>query len=552
MVAVRLTLLGGFEARLASGDAVSLPTKKAQALLAYLGLRPGQAHQRDKLAALLWGERSDGHARDGLRHALVVLRKALAGVQPPALQSEGQMLTLNPAVVEVDVAAFERCVREGTPKALERAAELYRGDLLLGSTVSEPLFEEWLVAERERLRESALESLARLLAHQTKTRGTERAIQTAVRLLALDPLQEAAHRALMRLYQRQGRRGAALKQYQVCVGVLQRELGTEPEAETKRLYQELLRRPADQGMSADRPRVDRARGARDATPARLDFPLSEAPLFGREAELTRLRQLLEETLCGHGALATVTGEAGIGKTRLLSALATDALQLGCRVLIGRCHESDSTLPFGPWSDACRRGELTADDEILGALRPAWRAELTRLFPEVDATGLPPPSDSDLRLFDAVAQLVEQVAARQPLVLMLEDLHWADEMSLRLIAFVSRRIPRWAALVVATAREEELAEAPVVRQTVQELSREVQTVPLMLRPLPRSETARLVQALARAGSDAQTMARLEEQVWTVSEGNPFVAVETMRALQEDPGAPLPEAGMLPDWRESGRA
>ena len=91
----------------------------------------------------------------------------------------------------------------------------------------------------------ALEALARLLAHQSKAAGTERAIQTAVRLLGLDPLQEAAHRTLMRLYARQGRRGAALKQYQVCVGVLQRELGTEPEAETRELYQELLRRPAE-------------------------------------------------------------------------------------------------------------------------------------------------------------------------------------------------------------------------------------------------------------------------------------------------------------------
>jgi hypothetical protein len=99
------------------------------------------------------------------------------------------------------------------------------------------------VAERERLRELALEALARLLAHQTKTGGTERAIQTAVRLLALDPLQEAVHRTLMRLYTRQGRRGSALKQYQVCVGVLQRELGAEPEAETRGLYQELVRRP---------------------------------------------------------------------------------------------------------------------------------------------------------------------------------------------------------------------------------------------------------------------------------------------------------------------
>jgi DNA-binding SARP family transcriptional activator len=331
MGTLRLTLLGGFEARLSAGDAVHVPTKKAQALLAYLALRPGQSHRRDKLAALLWGERSDEHARDALRHALAALRKALPGGKPPSLVAEGQMLALNAAGVEVDAAAFERRVAEGTPQALQQAAELYRGDLLLGFTVSEPLFEEWLVAERERLRELALEALARLLAHQTKTGGTERAIQTAVRLLALDPLQEAVHRTLMRLYTRQGRRGSALKQYQVCVGVLQRELGAEPEAETRGLYQELVRRPVPAtgalGLEGD----DRARPARLAARARVELPVGETSLFGREMELGRLQGLLDEAIHGRGHIVIVTGEAGVGKTRLLGALAAEALNrtAGC-------------------------------------------------------------------------------------------------------------------------------------------------------------------------------------------------------------------------------
>ena len=207
MVALRVTLLGGFDARLAGGGPLNLPTKKAQALLAYLGRRPGQPHPRDKLAALLWGERSDEQARDGLRHALAALRKALPDSKPPILLVDGPTLALNPAQVEVDLDTFERRVADGTVEGLARAAELYRGDLLLGFSVSEPLFEDWLVAERERLREMALEVLARLLAHQTKTAATEGAIHTAVRLLGLDPLQEPVHRTLMRLYARQGRRG---------------------------------------------------------------------------------------------------------------------------------------------------------------------------------------------------------------------------------------------------------------------------------------------------------------------------------------------------------
>src|SRR5438552_7724550 len=167
MVDLTVTFLGGFEARLASGAVPSLPTKKSQALLAYLAMRPGQRHSRDKLAALLWGDKTDGQARDGLRHALLVLRRAL-DASPSAVRTEGQTIAVDPACVEVDVATFESCIAEGTPPALEHAAALYRGDFLLGFNLDEPLFEEWLVAERERLREMALAGLTRLLAHESR------------------------------------------------------------------------------------------------------------------------------------------------------------------------------------------------------------------------------------------------------------------------------------------------------------------------------------------------------------------------------------------------
>src|SRR4029453_13181795 len=123
MAGLKVRLLGGCDARLASGGPCALATKKAQALLAYLGLRPGQSHPRDKLAALLWGEKSDEQARGGLRHALVALRRALASAHPPPLQIEGQPLARNPLRVEVDVVTCEQRVAEGTPQALGQAAE---------------------------------------------------------------------------------------------------------------------------------------------------------------------------------------------------------------------------------------------------------------------------------------------------------------------------------------------------------------------------------------------------------------------------------------------
>src|SRR5262245_1671988 len=435
MARLSLTLLGDFQARLGSGVPLRLRTRKTQALLAYLASTPGQSHSRDKLAALLWGERSQQQARSRLRGSLFVLRRVLAAAEPHCLVLGTEAVALDAGAVDVDTVAFARLVRSHDPDDLARAVALYRGDLLEGLAFRGALFEDWLMAERERLRELAVDALARLLAHRTKAADTEGAVQTAVRLLALDPLQEVVHRTLMRLYARQGRRGAALRQYQTCARVLRRELKVSPEAATQQLYQDLLRRAAEApeapdatvDFSARPPRTVRPPTAgRPATvgPATADFPVTEAPLFGRQAELGRLRHGLDEAVQGSGRIVTVVGEAGIGKTRLVTSLVANAMTCRTRILIGHCHESDSILPFGPWVDAYRRGKVSTDDEILGDLHPARRAEVSRLFPEVGRPGLPPASDTALLLFEGVAELLERAAARQPVLLVLEDLHWA--------------------------------------------------------------------------------------------------------------------------------
>ena len=164
------------------------------------------------------------------------------GTAQPGMVLDGPSVALDPSIVDVDVARFERLVADGRPAALEQVAGLYRGDLLAGLALAERPFEEWLTSERERLHELAIQGLGRLLTHQQKAGAAEPAVQTGLRLLALDPLQEPVHRAVMRLYARLGRREAALRQYQLCVDALKRELSTPPEAETTQLYQEILAR----------------------------------------------------------------------------------------------------------------------------------------------------------------------------------------------------------------------------------------------------------------------------------------------------------------------
>src|SRR3989454_7125317 len=208
MAKLRLTLLGGFEARTDSGLSVAIPRKKARMLLAYLAMHPKQTHLRDKLATLLWDDAPTDQARLSLRQALFAIRQALP-FDPTVL--DGDCVAFAADAVTVYVTEFEQLVRNDDPEALERSAALYQGDLLEGIGPSSAQFEEWLRAERERLHELALEVLAKLLAHRMKLGVIEPAIHTALRLASLDPLQEVTHRALMRLYVRQGRRAAALR-----------------------------------------------------------------------------------------------------------------------------------------------------------------------------------------------------------------------------------------------------------------------------------------------------------------------------------------------------
>src|SRR5262245_8595727 len=519
---ISLTLLGGFQVRLGP-EPQTVPTRKAQALLAYLALHAGQAHSREKLATLLWGNSGDTQARDSLRHALVHLRRALGAGSPPVLLTDGQTVSLDSALVMVDVAGFERALGAG---ALEEAVGLYQGDLLEGLNTSETPFDDWLRAERARLHELAVDGCAKLLARQQSASLPELAIRTALRLLALDPLQEAVHRALMRLYVQQGRRTAALKQYETCAAVLRRELRIEPEPETRQLHRELLRMSTPSALV---PAEEVWVGL-----ATRDVEAHEAPLFGRAPEMGRLRVALAETVAGRGSVATIVGEAGIGKSRLVDELAAEALRGGGRALLGRCYQSEQILALGAWVDALRSSRISADLACLERLGPVWRAELSRLLPEVATAadeGSSPPAADYLRLFEAVSRLVADLASRHPLLMVLEDLHWADEMSLRLFSYLARRASAWPVLLVATAREEEVADSPALRRTLDEVHRQRGALSFTLPPLSQQAVASLVRSVTATQPSVPFEHRLLEDVWVASGGNPLMALETLRTAQE---------------------
>jgi TolB-like protein len=239
MAGLRIALLGGLE--IAGGEATggTSLTRKAKALVAYLALRGARGQSREKLADLLWGNSAEEQARANLRQALSSIRKALNGDGAAHLATDGDQISLAGPDIDLDVAEFERLAAEATPEALKRVAALYKGDLLDGFSLKEDSFEAWARAERERLRHLACDALTKLIAHCDEVGDTERCVETAARLLRLDPLREAAHRILMRAYVAQGRQASALKQFETCRDILRRELGVEPEPETVALYREI-------------------------------------------------------------------------------------------------------------------------------------------------------------------------------------------------------------------------------------------------------------------------------------------------------------------------
>lgn len=239
MTSLRLSVLGGFELHSHAGTPIQLPPKKARALFAYLALTEPRPQPRDKLAALLWEDSSDSQARTSLRQALSAIRRALAAAEV-LLDADAETVWLRREGLLIDADQFQQCAAGASVERLREAVELYRGSLLDGFDIRAPAFEDWLRAERERLRNLALGALSALVDHDMRGANHGEALFHTSRLLALDPLREEAHRAVMRIYAAQGRHAQAIEQYRRCREALRLDLGVNPGPETEQLYREIL------------------------------------------------------------------------------------------------------------------------------------------------------------------------------------------------------------------------------------------------------------------------------------------------------------------------
>jgi DNA-binding SARP family transcriptional activator len=561
---LKLAVLGPPKVEI-GGAPLRVDTRKAVALLAYLACS-GRRHGRDQLAALLWPDADDAHARAALRRTLSALNHALGAAARVGGDRAG--LELVAPAMDLDVRRFRELLAacdahgHGPERAcaacaepLQDAVALHRGDFMAGFVLRDaPEFEDWQLAEAEALRREQAGALQRLVDAHAILGRWQAAIAGAQRWLALDSLHEPAHRQLMRLYAWSGQRGAAVRQYRACVRVLDQELGVPPLEETTALYQAVVEGrveppPAAEATAAAAVGTGAAVAAGTPPPAGAaaseepDLPEGPAPvpLVGRQRQWNELLEAWAGVRppASKGRLVVLTGEAGIGKTRLAEDFAAHVRQARGKALLCRCYEGER-VAYGPLADGLRAAMAGPDGEGWAKeLEAHWLAEAARLLPELrplvpSSTVLESPDGPGAqgRFLEGLCRaLLAAVRGAQPGLLVLDDLQWADDASLDAIGYLARRLDRAPVLVLAAWRGEHVPRGHRLRSLVAETQRAGTATSLPLERLDRSSVAELVRAVA---PDREPAA---DELYRRTEGLPLLLVEYLAVLDGDDG-PLP--------------
>ncbi|HEY5425417.1 MAG TPA: AAA family ATPase, partial [Candidatus Tumulicola sp.] len=509
--AIRFRLFGHVAVEVGGAPFKLATPRKTLPILAYLLLNRDVPVARDFLAYVMWPDDEEESARNKLRMSLHDLGRVL----PPqlgddALMVDGNSVRLRPGLnLWLDVADFDRFVRD--PVRLEEGVDLYRGDLLAS------LYDEWVVPERERRRSAYLAALTQLVSLARRRRDFAGGIDRAQQILAIDPWREDVVRQLVALRSDSGDRAGALAEYERFAQRLSAELNVDPMPETVTLRDAIVRGAA---VEAEAP-FEPAGLTKAARPPIL-------PFVGRRAEMGLLLEIWSRAARGHGAAVFIGGESGIGKSRLAIEFSHAVEERGGRVLFGTTG-SPEEMPYESIVDALRSAL-----PLVASLKSSdmWLACVAALLPEIrtHVPGLPavPRIDGEserIRLLDALFRVLASLARVRPLLVVLEDLHWAQSASISLLDFLVRRISTVPIMIVATYRDDETPRPHPLHRVRREARVNGAAQSLWLQRLSGSDVADVVEALPAASAPPGP------ELLEASEGNPLFLAQLVADFRE---------------------
>lgn len=533
--------------------------QRVRSLLGCLVSTEGRKLGREQIMDALWPDLDMETAGNRLDRAVYSLRQVFEPSRnrpatSPFLLTEREVLLLaTQSQIWIDADAFEHLLTraqsstdEGEKeKLLEEAMHLYGGEFL-----PEDNKNEWTRARRELLRRAWVSLLLDLSDLRAKREALTSAITPLDHLLAKDPTNEAAVQRLMVLLEQQGRRGEALRAYKRLSGVLHQEYKIAPLPDTRRLY-EALRTGSPMTRTAATPQPHPGEEKREREAPVIQIGRTHlSPLIGREHEIELLRTLVTTT--EHTARfrlptqkrtsvaafdpqrrpqsALLLGDVGIGKTRLAEEVSRDAKRRGWAVAWSRVYAQEGSIPYRMWTEilskAMEQG-IWKREEV--KKRPVFFQPLCTLLPEMrDILGnvdyaAAQPEQEQLRLWDAVRELLVIICEGTPLLIALDDLQWADNSSCELLAYLARRIYGLPIMIVGTCRDNELPASHVLKGLMTDLQRENAVENISLDLLSDEQIGSLV-------SHIQSLSEpMTQRIRTRAAGNPFFAEELARSI-----------------------